>query len=85
MTAEKIAEWEASGVIEYKIIDGRKCYFRNAGPNVFNVDPEAIAIKQARSGGGVSSLDSVLLIQIPEITSAPSGQVTAPRRMKIRH
>ena len=85
VTAEKIAEWEASGVIEYKIIDGRKCYFRNAGPNVFNVDPEAIAIKQARSGGGVSSLDSVLLIQIPEITSAPSGQVTAPRRMKIRH
>ncbi len=83
LTAEQVAEWEASGVIEYHVIDGRKCYFRNAGPNVFRVDPEAAAYKQASSD--VSSLDSILLLQIPEITSAESGTPTAPRRMKIRH
>lgn len=83
LTAEQVAEWEASGVIEYRIIDGRKCYFRNAGPNVFRVDPVAATYKNA--GSDVSSLDSILLIQIPEIVSAESGTPTAPRRMKIRH
>ena len=71
LTAEKVAEWEASGVIEYKVIDGKKCYFRNAGPNVFRVDEWAAQFKQESSD--ISSLDSILIIQIPEITEAGSG------------
>lgn len=83
LTAEKVAEWEASGVLEYKVIDGKKCYFRNAGPNVFRVDEWAAQFKQESSD--ISSLDSILIIQIPEITAAGSGELAAPVRMKVRH
>ena len=83
LTAEKVAEWEASGVLEYKVIDGKKCYFRNAGPNVFRVDEWAKEFKKELSDD--SSLDKVLVLNIPEIVAAGSGELAAPRRMKVRH
>ena len=83
LTAEKVAEWEASGVIEYKVIDGKKCYFRNAASNVFRVDEWAMEYKKELSDE--SSLDYVLLKQIPEIVAAGSGELAAPVRMKVRH
>lgn len=62
LSVEQIEEWEASGVIEYKVIDGNKCYFRNAAPNVFRVDEWAMEFKKELSDE--SSLDYVLLKQI---------------------
>lgn len=83
LTAEKVAEWEASGVIEYKVIDGKKCYFRNAAPNVFRVDEWAMEFKKELSDE--SSLDKVLAGQIPEIVAAGSGELAEPVTMKVRH
>lgn len=84
LSVEQIEEWEASGVIEYKVIDGKKCYFRNAGPNVFRVDEWAMEFKKELSDE--SSLDYVLLKQIPEICAAGgNGELAAPVRMKVRH
>ena len=83
LTAEKVAEWEASGVIEYKVIDGKKCYFRNAASNVFRVDEWAKGFKEELSDD--SSLDKVLAVNIPEIVAVGSGELAAPTRMKVRH
>ncbi len=84
LTAEKVAEWEASGVIEYKVIDGKKCYFRNAGPNVFRVDEWAKQFRMELSDE--SSLENVLIEQIPEIVEGSgNGELAAPVRMKVRH
>ncbi len=54
-TDEQLNEWEEKKVLEYRIIDGEKRYFRNAAPNIFRVDSDAsklikIGVKSAESG-----------------------------------
>ncbi|MDD3969103.1 MAG: transglutaminase-like domain-containing protein [Proteiniphilum sp.] len=36
-TDSLLCEWEKSGALEFRIIDGEKRYFRNAAPNLFRV------------------------------------------------
>lgn len=48
VTDEQIAAWTASGKLESMEIGGRRMYFRNAGPNLFRIDPALAAIKAAR-------------------------------------
>ena len=38
--------WEKDNVLEYRIIDGEKRYFRNAAPNIFRVDSTARALSK---------------------------------------
>lgn len=50
-----ISKWEESGILEYRVIDEEKRYFRNAAPNIFRVSAEArelakTAVKSAESG-----------------------------------
>ena len=41
LTQEQVAAWEASKALESRVIDSQKRYFRNAGRNLFRIDPEA--------------------------------------------
>ena len=54
-TGDQLRKWEESGILEYRIIDGEKRYFRNAAPNIFRVSAEArdmarSVVKSAESG-----------------------------------
>ena len=40
LTQEQVAAWEDSKALEGRLIDGQKRYFRNAGRNLFRIDPE---------------------------------------------
>ena len=59
----KVKQWIENGVLEYRVIDGDTLFFRNAAPNVFRVDKEAIARAYAGNDGGRAQ-DSVLNVEI---------------------
>ncbi len=50
LTAEQVAAWEESKALESRVIDGQKRYFRNAGRNLFRIDPEARKVFVAVNG-----------------------------------
>ena len=50
LTAAQVAAWESSKALEGRVIDGQKRYFRNAGRNLFRIDPEARKVFQAVNG-----------------------------------
>lgn len=83
-TSAKVKEWISNGVLEYRVIDGDTLFFRNAAPNVFRVDKDAIA--RASVGADTKgATDSILNINLPKILAAPSGEIADPKIMKIRH
>lgn len=68
-TDDQLKAWETSGVLEYRIIDGDKRYFRNAAANLFRVDSQARSLSQALpdtvADGTKKILDSHLTQLIP--------------------
>lgn len=50
LTDEQMAAWEESKALECRMIDGQKKYFRNAGRNLFRIDPEARKVFEAVNG-----------------------------------
>ncbi|MBR3450420.1 MAG: transglutaminase domain-containing protein [Bacteroidales bacterium] len=50
LSQEQVADWEASKALEGRVIDGQKRYFRNAGRNLFRIDPEARKVFEAVNG-----------------------------------
>lgn len=53
--------WERSGVLEFRIIDGEKRYFRNAAPNIFRVDAGARALSKTPAPRSDTPRDSLLI------------------------
>lgn len=45
-TEEQLIEWEDDLSLEYRVIDGTKWYFRNAAPNLFRVNKNALALSK---------------------------------------
>ncbi|QDP02983.1 hypothetical protein FNC98_10345 [Thalassotalea sp. PS06] len=43
VTDQELADWEAKGLLENRIIDGKTKYFRSAGYNLFQLDEDALA------------------------------------------
>ena len=56
LTAEQVAAWEATNVLESRFIDGQKRYFRNAGRNLFRIDKEAKKVFEQVEGVQVDQL-----------------------------
>ncbi|NLX65974.1 MAG: transglutaminase [Bacteroidales bacterium] len=53
--------WEQSKVLEYRVIEGEKRYFRNAAPNIFRVDSSARELSKVSSPTTDLPLDSLLV------------------------
>lgn len=88
VTDEQMRDWEARNVLEYKLIDGEKRYFRNAGPNLFRVDSACHAIKVAKEGAPLSESELVNQAHLPEVIEAVHQTHTAivePKRMRITY
>ncbi len=56
LTSKQLTEWEKSGKLEMRLIDGHKRYFRNAVANLFRVDSMARAVKIQKDGEHVDPL-----------------------------
>lgn len=50
LSETQMADWEARRVLESRVIDGQKRYFRNAARNLFRIDPEARKVFEAANG-----------------------------------
>jgi transglutaminase-like putative cysteine protease len=86
VTEEQMRAWEASGALEYMILDGEKRYFRNAAPNLFRVDSLCRTIKEAKEGVSLSTQERVDSVNLPEIMAEvrkTASPLAAPKRMKV--
>lgn len=61
LTTAQMNEWETSGKLEMRVIDGTKRYFRNAVPNLFRVDSMAEIVKIKKDGIYDDPLDAFCL------------------------
>ncbi len=87
VTAEQMRMWEASGALECMVVDGRRRYFHAAAPNLFRIDPQCRAIKEAADGTAPSGSERANMENLPEILGAATGQspVAAPKRMRVTY
>lgn len=87
LTAAQMRAWEASGALECMVIDGTRHYFHAAARNLFRIDPQCRAIKQAADGVEHSSSERANLKNIPEIISAATDDapIAAPKRMRVTY
>jgi len=87
VTEEQIDAWTESGKLEAMQIDSRTMYFKNAAPNLFRIDPQCKALKDAAEGNppyvpDKDDLDD--MENLPEILL--SGQkISSPKRMRIKY
>lgn len=88
VTDQQMREWEASGALEYMLIDGQQRYFRNAAPNLFRVDSAARAIKLARDGVSPSAGEPINRTHLPEVIAAVKQlgvDTVLPVRMRVKY
>ena len=52
VTDRQLDEWEKTGELECRIIDGEKKYFHNAAPNLFRINKECARLKAKRDTPG---------------------------------
>lgn len=76
-----LEEWEKSNVLEFRIIDGRKRYFRNAAPNVFRVDALARMLSKISAPKSDTPRDSLLIDAFSNKTSSGvKGRYLLPKK-----
>ena len=52
VTDRQMDEWEKTGELECRVIDGEKRYFNNAAPNLFRINKACAALKAKRDTPG---------------------------------
>ena len=52
VTDRQLDEWEKTGELECRVIDGEKKYFHNAAPNLFRINKECARLKAKRDTPG---------------------------------
>jgi hypothetical protein len=57
ITVKQLKNWENTGKLEMRMIDGQKRYFRNAVPNLFRVNSMARQVKIRKEGESADPLD----------------------------
>ena len=88
VTDEQMRQWEKSGALECRIINGEKRYFRNAGPNLFRVDNECKKIKEAKDGIERKKYIDDNAVNIPLVmknASSSSNGLAEPNRVRITY
>ena len=89
VTENQMREWEASNQLECMTIDGEKRYFKNAAPNLFRINPECKALKDAMSppSEGSEKIDAVNVPAIMRQVRANDGKspLAMPVRMKVAY
>jgi transglutaminase-like putative cysteine protease len=91
VTDSQMRKWEDSKALEFKIIDGQKFYFKNAGPNLFRLDPACMAIKEAGrisenpAPGSYEATDAKNLPKIIKSVKATGNRFAEPKKMHVKY
>ncbi len=88
VTDNQMREWEKTGALEFRVINGEKKYFQNAAPNLFRIDNACRAIKLKKDGEVLGESEKADMVNIPKIiASAPSNKnsVAEPKKIKVRY
>ncbi len=85
---QQLLGWEKEKSLECMVFDGQKMYFNNAAPNLFRINKEAIAIKQAKDGVEFDGKDKVNQVHIPQVVSEAKMNhqtILHPVRMHVKY
>lgn len=85
---EQMLKWEKEKSLECMTIDGKKMYFYNAAPNLFRINKEAAAIKNAKDGVTVDGKDRVNLTHVPLVVTtvkAKKENIVLPVKMHVKY
>ena len=88
VTDEQMLQWERSGALECRIINGEKRYFRNAAPNLFRIDENCRKIKEAKDGIQHKVYVDDNAVNIPIVmkeASLSSNGLADPKRVRITY
>ncbi len=67
VTDSMLDAWEESKALEVMYVHGKKCYFNQAAPHLFRIDPEAKKVKEAKEGRSLSASELVNQKHLPEV------------------
>jgi len=89
VTDEQLQKWENDKSLECMVIDGQKKFFRNAGPNLFRINPDCEHIKISKDGNNpLSGYHQDDYTNIPAIIKdVENGQsnIVQPKHLKITY
>jgi transglutaminase-like putative cysteine protease len=82
---EEFANWDAQGLLEHQVIDGRTLYFHLAAPNLFRVSAEARARRQVQAPFVDGPMESPNAHHREIVDAALARHTThvAPRRVRV--
>ncbi len=69
-----MAKWEKEKVLEYRLINGQKRFFKNAVPNLFRLDKFAKSTKEKISGKSTDYLKSFCLDHSSQLINESKGR-----------
>lgn len=86
-TKTQLNEWENERVLEYRIIDNQKRYFRNAAPNLFRLSERAREMSDAPMPKSDTPKDSLLItaFENKEPTDKNWKSTLKPQTMKVTY
>lgn len=84
-TEAQLDEWEKENVLEYRIIDQQKRYFRNAAPNLFRLNAKARSLSNAPKPKSDTPKDELLIeaFENKEVSDRVWRSLLKPQRMKV--
>lgn len=69
VTPEQMEKWRQSGALECKLINDKLMYFRKAPGNLFLIDPECVAAREAVDGPETGTTGDFLKGYLPKVIS----------------
>jgi transglutaminase-like putative cysteine protease len=75
---DSLAHWESAGTMEFMLINGEKRYFDRAAPNLFRLDPAAIARKAETMKDYIDAKTETLKVHLPAVVNAANRAVKSP-------
>jgi transglutaminase-like putative cysteine protease len=84
---EEFAAWDAAGLLEHRVIDGRKRYFNRAPSNLFRLSPQAAArrSKQTPFADGPMEKAHPHHREVRDSAVATGKSSVAPRRVRVKY
>ena len=88
VSEDQMRQWERTGALEVRVIDGEKKYFHNAAPNLFRIDKTCRAIKQKKDGQVLEGSEKVDMENLPKIIAnvqSTRNHLAEPKKIKVRY
>ena len=81
----EFATWDAAGLFEHQVIDGRRLYFKRSPGNLFRISPEAVARRAVQTPIGDGPMEALNDHQraIYKATLAEHRSSVLPRRVRM--